>query len=206
MNTNKALNSNKFLTADEDQRLLNRLKSEHSRDSLMLLLLRTCGMRSSELRSLRFRDLNRSTKTIFITASKGSDNRELPPPEYVWERLVQYVEATPSDITGLIFPICRSRLTEIWRGYRPIGCGKGLHSLRHTFAIEAYQNTKDILLVKQFLGHRSIVSTMVYEAFLYSNEEFKRYMDNHMKVKFEEVFLSPGERAQRKLLGVGAKA
>ena len=36
------------------------------------------------------------------------------------------------------------------------------HSLRHTFATELYQRTDDIALVKEALGHRSIMSTLVY--------------------------------------------
>jgi len=36
------------------------------------------------------------------------------------------------------------------------------HSLRHTFAMRVYARTKDLLLVKKLLGHRSINSTLVY--------------------------------------------
>lgn len=36
------------------------------------------------------------------------------------------------------------------------------HSLRHTFAMRVYAKTKDLLLVKRLLGHRSINSTLVY--------------------------------------------
>ena len=36
------------------------------------------------------------------------------------------------------------------------------HTLRHFYATMLYHKTKDILLVKQKLGHRSINSTMIY--------------------------------------------
>ena len=36
------------------------------------------------------------------------------------------------------------------------------HTLRHTFAMRLYQKTRDVLLVKEALRHRSIASTLVY--------------------------------------------
>jgi integrase len=36
------------------------------------------------------------------------------------------------------------------------------HSLRHTFAMQLYSKTADVLLVQAALGHRAISSTMVY--------------------------------------------
>ena len=36
------------------------------------------------------------------------------------------------------------------------------HSLRHSFALGLYQRTGDVLIVKEALRHRSIVSTIVY--------------------------------------------
>ena len=37
-----------------------------------------------------------------------------------------------------------------------------LHTLRHFYACKLYHQTKDILLVRERLGHRSIPNTMVY--------------------------------------------
>jgi integrase len=37
-----------------------------------------------------------------------------------------------------------------------------LHILRHFYACKLYHQTKDILLVRERLGHRSILNTMVY--------------------------------------------
>ncbi|MBI5433295.1 MAG: tyrosine-type recombinase/integrase [Planctomycetes bacterium] len=39
---------------------------------------------------------------------------------------------------------------------------RGAHALRHSFATRLYQRTGDVLLVKEALGHRSVVSTLVY--------------------------------------------
>ncbi len=36
------------------------------------------------------------------------------------------------------------------------------HTLRHFYATKLYHKTKDLLLVKERFGHRSINSTMIY--------------------------------------------
>jgi len=36
------------------------------------------------------------------------------------------------------------------------------HSLRHTFAMRLYAETKDLFLVQRYLGHRSVKNTEVY--------------------------------------------
>lgn len=184
-----SLHSGKFLTVEEDQVLLNRLNKDDSRDALMLLILRATGIRGHELRGLRIREFNPSRKTIFVRASKGSNDREIHLPADVSARLTRYVEITPPNIKGLLFPISRSRLSDIWRGFRPIGCGKGLHSLRHSFAVAAYKNTKDLLFVKAMLGHRSLASTMVYQEFAYTDEAFREYMATFWMKELKEVFL-----------------
>ena len=40
-----------------------------------------------------------------------------------------------------------------------------LHCLRHTFAVRRYLQTRDIYLVKQELGHASVVTTEIYAKF-----------------------------------------
>ena len=40
-----------------------------------------------------------------------------------------------------------------------------LHCLRHTFAVRRYLQTRDIYLVKQELGHSSVVTTEIYTKF-----------------------------------------
>jgi len=40
--------------------------------------------------------------------------------------------------------------------------GRGIHSFRHAFAVDVYAKTKDIMTVKQLLGHENISTTTVY--------------------------------------------
>jgi integrase/recombinase XerC len=64
------------------------------------------------------------------------------------------------------------RLYQIWQFYRPVP--KKFHALRHTFAIELYQKTKDLRLVQVALGHRNITNTMIYADYIYSQQELKK--------------------------------
>ena len=42
---------------------------------------------------------------------------------------------------------------------------KHLHSIRHTFAVRRYLQTRDIYQVKQEMGHSSVTTTEIYAKF-----------------------------------------
>ena len=46
-----------------------------------------------------------------------------------------------------------------------------MRNLRHHFATKMYDKTKDILLVKQLLGHKKLETTMYYTTLTTFNEE-----------------------------------
>ena len=71
-----------------------------------------------------------------------------------------------------IFKITYIRFYQIWKDYRP--CNKGIHSLRHTFALNLYKKTKDIRIVQQALGHRSLNSTLIYQSYQYTISELRK--------------------------------
>ena len=171
---NRSINSKKFLSPIEDRFVLNRIKDDWTRNGIMLKLLRSCGMRAGELLSLRVCDLNQFEKSILVHASKGSNDRELPLDPDLFEHLTNYISSTKRGEYERIFDIGYDQLGIIWRGYRPIGSGKPLHSLRHTLALEVYRRTKDILLVKTILGHKSIQTTMIYQEFCHTQPEIRR--------------------------------
>lgn len=141
------------------------------RNTLMLRLLRQYGMRAGELVELRKKDIRTETKSIHIRASKGCKDREFPLADDVFQQIMEQAEDMPSDEMR-IFPITTNGLRRIWYFYR-LG-KKPLHSLRHTAAIHIYRQTKDIQMVKQILGHRSLMTTLIYQEFCYQQEEFKK--------------------------------
>lgn len=128
-------------------------------------------MRGGELLNLKVSDVNTENKTMRIHGTKGSSSRELPLSDEVFDRLMVEVNKCGSA-EQRVFPIDIRWLRYIWHHYRP--AKKPLHSLRHTAAIHIYKQTKDIQMVKQILGHRSLMTTLIYQEFCYQQEEFKK--------------------------------
>ena len=167
------LNKNKYLLDHEKERLEEILKEfmdTHPRDCLLLFLALKTGARATELLNLKPSDLNVFEQTIFVRGVKGSNDRELPLPAGIFDKLFVYVKRETKH--PYIFDISYNRLRQIWETYRPVN--KKLHALRHTFAIELYKKTRDLRLLQVALGHRSISNTMIYADYLYSQEELKR--------------------------------
>jgi integrase/recombinase XerC len=166
------LNKNKYLLDPEYDRLIHILQSFRDKDprntTLLWTLLHT-GARAQEALNLRMDDLNTFDETVFIRGLKGSNDRELPVPSWLFKRLVQ--ESARAD-RGYIFPISYNRLRQVWELYRPVH--KKLHGLRHTFAIRLYKKTRDLRLVQVALGHRNITNTMVYADYIYSQQELRK--------------------------------
>lgn len=164
-----AINKNKYLLEPEAAALhetLVKFQESDPRNATLLWLLLHTGARATEALNILASDLNHHDQTVFIRGIKGSNDRELPLPSWLFNRLA----ALPTS--PKIFNISYNRLFQIWDDYKPVD--KKLHSLRHTFAINLYKRSKDIRLVQVALGHRSINNTMVYADYLYSQEELRR--------------------------------
>jgi integrase/recombinase XerC len=152
------------------------------RNCLMLMLALECGLRAHEVLDLEVRDINVEVGSLYIRSQKHSNARELPIKPTRARQLRRYVldafnvdEWHQLDPNARVFNITYSTLREIWIMYRPHPAKK-LHSLRHTFAVNLYLKTKDILVVKLALGHRCIDNTMVYVDFCYSQTILRQMM------------------------------
>lgn len=171
-----AINKNKYLLEPEVEQLnqvleKNKLgsmgESTQFRDTTLLWFLLHTGARASEALNVKKIDLNYHERTVFIEGLKDSNDREIPLPKWLFDRV-----AALAQNDGSVFGISYSRLVQIWEKYRP--AKKKLHSLRHTFAIGLYKRTKDIRLVQVALGHRNITNTMVYADYVYNQEELRK--------------------------------
>ena len=171
-NVRYALNKNKYLLDPEVERLEHILKSFADKDARNCTLLWTLlysGARAQEALNIRTEDLNSYDETVFIRGLKGSNDRELPVPSWLFSRLTAEARGSQDQ---LVFPITYNRLRQIWDLYRPVH--KKQHALRHTFAIRLYKKTKDLRLLQVALGHRNITNTMVYADYIYSQQELRR--------------------------------
>lgn len=165
-----SLNKNKYLLPPELEKLeyllRSHLESDHRNTTLLFLALHT-GARAMELLNIESKDINPYEKTVLIRGLKGSNDREIPLPQWLFNEIQKL---TPEK--NRLFPISYSRLYQIWEFYRPVL--KKFHSLRHTFAIGLYKKTKDLRLVQVALGHRNITNTMIYADYVYSQQELRR--------------------------------
>lgn len=174
------LTHQKYLSDDEAKALditLNRfLYHPHGtyefRDVTIILLLLATGARASEVLNLRPKDLSIPNESVFLRGLKNSFDREIPLPRELFSRVLKLC-AAPLGAEERIFPIALRTLQNIWHQYRP-SPQKGIHSLRHTFALNLYRKTKDIRLTQMALGHKSIMNTMIYADYTYKVEEFRK--------------------------------
>jgi integrase len=170
--TRYALNKNKYLLDPEMDRLnyiLESFKDKDPRNCTLLWTLLHSGARAQEVLNLTADDLNTYDESVFIRGLKGSNDRELPVPAWLFQRLTAELSRAQNQ---RLFPITYNRLRQIWDLYRPVH--KKLHALRHTFAIRLYKKTRDLRLVQVALGHRNITNTMIYAEYAYSQEELRK--------------------------------
>jgi len=171
------LHSGKFLSEPEadhlESVLLRKLDSGEERNALMLLIAMRTGARAGELLAIKKSDFQYNARHVFIRGSKGSNDREVPMPDWLCKKIQAYVHRLPTE---RLFDISYERLTQIWYDFRPVK--KRFHSLRHTFALRAYIQTKDIRLVQMALGHRSILNTLIYIDYVHRTSELKKIVYN----------------------------
>ena len=165
---NYQVNQTKALNQAEIKALHAVLERSNQRDATLLWVLLHTGCRASEALNLRIQDFDPRGRTLFIQGLKGSNDREIPIPN--WLAKLVAVQATVNSTH--IFPISYQRLNQLWLHYRP--AKKKLHSLRHSFGIHLYRKTKDMKLVQLALGHKNITNTLVYVDFCYSQQEMRR--------------------------------
>ncbi|WP_246845528.1 tyrosine-type recombinase/integrase [Bdellovibrio sp. NC01] len=151
------------------RKILTDFQDKDPRNCLIMWVALRTGARAQEVLNLQKADLNSYDESIFIRGLKNSNDREIPIHSDIFARLHRFAEQQSGT---KLFDISYNRLYQVWEMYRPVP--KKFHSLRHTFAIELYQKTKDLRLVQVALGHRNIANTMVYADYVYSQQELRK--------------------------------
>ena len=168
MQTNLFLQDEKELTQEEYRRLL-KAAEESGKEQLALCMetIASTGIRISELGF--FTVENESKKYIQIT-NKGK-YRRIFMPGVLQEKLLQFareqgIQSGPIFITRNGRPKSRSN---IWREMKALKEKTGIeeskifpHNLRHLFARNYYEVTKDIAGLGDLLGHGSLNVTRIY--------------------------------------------
>jgi len=165
------LTKHKFLSDEEYahlEQILEKFKHKDPRNCTLLWLAMHTGARAQELLNLKPQDLDNKNLSVYVSGLKEGCDRDIPIPKWLFRRVMTEVQPA----SKFIFPITYNRFRQIWVEYRP--AHKGLHCLRHTFAIRLYKRTKDIRLVQRALGHRWLTTTEIYMQFDYSQQELRK--------------------------------
>lgn len=156
------------------------------RDAAMLEVLYSCGLRVSELTSLRIRDLFFGEGYIRVTG-KGDKQRLVPISSTARERIHRYLEVRRSARAGeetLFLNNRGSSLTRVMiftilrEAARRAGIEKKIspHTFRHSFATHLLEGGASIRQVQELLGHESILTT----------ESYTHLDDSHLRQTVEE--------------------
>lgn len=153
------------------------------RDTLLLMLLYDCGLRSAEAVSLRLSDVRRDDH-VLIVRGKGSKTRMVPYCDEVEEALRKWLEVRPaaSADTVLVSVTGRALLTsDVRRIVAEIGRRVGLvispHMLRHAYATHLLAGHADLRSIQTLLGHASVATT----------QRYTQVSDAHVKEQYEQA-------------------
>ena len=149
-----------------------------SRDVAILSLFLGTGIRVSELVGIDIDDIDFSINGFVVTRKDGNQTI-LYYPETVAENLQAYlrerrgIEALPGDENALFLSLQRRRITQravemLVKKYAviaaPLKKKISPHKLRSTFGTSLYQETGDIYLVADVLGHADVNTTRKHYA------------------------------------------
>ena len=168
----------KALSVDEVSRLLQARYPEMplaSRNSAMLFLLYSSGLRVSELVQLPLAGCNLSAGFVRIIG-KGNKERLVPFGQQAKDCLEEYVQHARLTILAgrrskYLFVTSRgSKMTRLrfWQILRDMAQSVGIykeispHMLRHSFATHLLAHGADLRAVQMMLGHSDIATTQIY--------------------------------------------
>lgn len=141
------------LTEEEIKKILDAARERGFRDYLMVKTILYCGLRISELLSLKRDNLKTyKGKLVLQVIGKGNKERFIPVPPKLAEELMAYA----SSCEDRLFPISYQGAKYIFNKIKEkTGINVHPHKLRHTFATILVDRGVDIRVIQAFLGHAS---------------------------------------------------
>ena len=145
------------------------------RDRCMLELLYACGLRVTELVSLKLSQLNLNQGVVRILGN-GNKERLVPVGEEAHQWLLRYMAETRPELvdvhsSDVLFPSSRgTQMTRqtFWHRIKLYAVRAGIskplspHTLRHAFATHLLNHGADLRVVQLLLGHSDLSTTQIY--------------------------------------------
>ncbi len=148
------------------------------RDATILDVLLGSGLRVSEVCALRVGHLHLQgvEPALFVHRGKGGRARVVPISSRLAATLSSYLN-TKGEIGESLEPaqpvfvgqhgveLTRFGVSKVWKAaLQKAGLPNrwGIHSTRHSYAVEIYRRTRDLRLTQRLLGHSSPTTTSIY--------------------------------------------
>ena len=161
------------------------------RDNTIISTFLHTGIRLSELININIEDINFYSKTIRIIG-KNDKERTVYIDKVLMQNLEKYLKWRNKEnkLISLSEPLflnknnnrigvdCVENICE--KAFNIMGLkeyGYTTHTLRHTAATLIYKQTKDLLILKEFLGHAQLSTTEIYTHVI--NDEIKKAVENN---------------------------
>jgi integrase/recombinase XerD len=143
-----------------------------------LQVIYSCGLRLKEGVQLQIQDIDSGRMMLHIRNGKGSKDRYVPLPERTLELLRGYWSSHRNPVW--IFPAGKRSgedrptatrcmgMQSVWRAFHLSFLASGMHkpacvhTLRHSYATHLLENGVNLRQIQEYLGHRSIMTTMIY--------------------------------------------
>jgi integrase len=142
-------------------------------------ILKETGLEAHELSSTTQNEIDQAQGIIYAKGCKGHNSRpcKLKPTtaQRLREYLARYTKTNPFPKTPIMSDAWRKARQQATQALQQPDLNKiPMRNLRHYYATHLYDQTKDILLVKQRLGHKKLETTMFYTTLLTfeENEEY----------------------------------
>jgi len=147
--------------------------------SVFLQTLKETAMRSGECSRLKWENVDLQRRTIILNEAEKNGNPRIFSISSTLEAMLtrlkkktEYIFSSPSKTArSAAFYNERKRIAHKLGNPRLLKIG--LHTFRHWKATMLYHETRDIVLVKEFLGHKTLDVTLLYiqiEKALFRNE------------------------------------
>jgi len=145
-----------------------------------LTMSKETGLRPVELCNLKVKDVDLEQRIIYPTTAKHGRPRALKISNRLQRMIQDHIVRSNlnqndklfrgnSDKYGQLYRIVRNRLAKKLKD--PTIQTIRLYDFRHYFATMLYHKTKDILYVKQQMGHSQIRTTLIYTQLLHYNDD-----------------------------------
>jgi len=148
--------------------------------SAKLQLSLETGLRPVELCNLKVKDIDLNQRLVYPTTAKNGNPRILKISNTLTALLQEHIIRNKLNLNDTLFKGNPVRYGKEYREIRNRLAKKlndpslrtvRLYDFRHYFATNLYHKTKDILYVKQQMGHKRIETTLIYTQLLNLNDD-----------------------------------